>query len=103
MEKFSLIFALTLLVFGGCVAPKEYADGPCTDREYLRLSAIPFDSMTSREFEYFKMKDQECMEAQARANEMYQNWQSWAENARLGFALICAAWFIGWFLPRLLL
>lgn len=58
-----LLFLLAGL--SSCVSHRAIINAPaCTDSLYLKLKSKPIDSMTTREYDYFRQKDQECAQAQ---------------------------------------
>ena len=87
--RLSLVLLLPLMI--SCVAPREVSQTACNDPKYLALLSKPVDSLTSREFEYMKMKDQECEQSKAGASFVEQSQIGESETMILLAAINIAA------------
>jgi hypothetical protein len=84
----ALFICASFTLITGCIAPREINQSACLDPEYLRLKAIPTDSMTQRQFEYYQTKDKECEAAYVGANAVHQEQVGAQENIFLGIGLV---------------
>ena len=60
-----IIMIITTLVFllsVNLIAQNNQQYNPCRDKKYLELKEKDLDSMSTREFEYFILKEKECSE-----------------------------------------
>jgi hypothetical protein len=48
--------------------PPASMTGPCADTAYVRMKRVPVDSLSSREFEIFKVRDAACVQHMSTAS-----------------------------------
>jgi hypothetical protein len=64
LRLYSILLCALMLASCAKIYQRETPD-PCKDPEFVRLRALPIDSLTQRQYEYEIRKEQEC--------EAYQN------------------------------
>ncbi len=74
--KRTLLLLLAIASLCSCYAPQHTTNSACSDPMFLSLQHKSLDSMSAREYEYFKQKDSECEQVSAMNNALESAAQS---------------------------
>ncbi len=62
MKALIITLCISLLFVSCAPAPPAFTSDPCKDPQYLQLKKKDLNTMTMREYDYFRQKDDECQQ-----------------------------------------